>query len=236
MFFIMTIRLSVALSDFAVFAIGTVLMVIIYQFGWISGGHFNPAVSIAIIVRGNVDSFPARDYVQWIMYIVSQLLGAMIGGIFGNVIGGNEVCLAGPYVDEDSYNLGQGFLGEFFFTLLLTYVVLHTGTHQGGNQFYGLAIGFSLFIAANCIGSITGCAINPAVWFGLNMAGLICDSDDTNRFDQIWLYWGSQIVAACLSGVLFRFIYAPAHEQLQVVKMSAHRITHQSDLEIESMK
>ena len=233
MFFIMTIRLSAALSFFAPFSIGTILMVVIYQFGWISGGHMNPAVSIAILIRGNVDSFSTKDIPQFAMYIVSQLLGAMMGGIFGNVIGGKGVCGPGPYV-QDGYNLGQGFLGEFFFTFLLTYVVLHTGTHQAGNQFYGLAIGFSLFIAVCCIGGITGCAINPSVWFGLTMAGLICDADE-NHFDEIWLYWGSQILAACLSGVLFRYLYEPAFKKLDeengpaAVELNAHHVTQQSE-------
>ena len=212
MFLIMTIRLSGVLSEFAPFAIGTLLMVLVYQFGWISGGHYNPAVSIAILIRGNFDC------TRFTMYIISQFIGAIVGGIFGNIIGGEAVCTAGPYVDETSYSLAQGYAGELFFTFLLTYVVLHTGTHQDGNQFYGLSIGFSLFVAINCIGSITGCAINPAVWLGLNIAGIICDTDDTVKLDQIWLYWCSEIIAGCVSGFLFRFVYLPAHEQLENIK------------------
>ena len=236
MFFILSIRLSAVLSDFAPLAIGSILMVAIYQFGWISGGHFNPAVSTAILIRGNVDSFSTKDYGQFLMYIISQLLGAMTGGIFGNIIGGNDVCTRGPYVDTDDYSLGQGFLAELFFTFLLTFVVLHTGTHQSGNQFYGLSIGFSLFIGVCCIGSITGCAINPSVWFGLNMAGIICDTDDNVRLDQIWLYWGAQIIAACISGILFRFIYEPAYKILDLangpseVELNAHHVTQQSEV------
>jgi len=184
-FLVLVIKMAAGLNSvFAVFAIGFGLMTLVYQFGWISGAHYNPAVTTAIVFRGNVNGFPSDNYRQIAMYIHCQLVGALLGGFASYFLGGNDACSFVPSIDTDTNSLSEAFFSEFFFTALLCSAVIHTGTHQNGNQFYGLAIGASLLVGAICIGSISGAVLNPAVWFGLLVPALACvDNTDSLQFE-----------------------------------------------------
>lgn len=149
----------------AALAIGLILMSLVYAGGHISGGHYNPAVSLAAAIRG---ALPAGDFIP---YVVSQVLGAI--GAFALISMLTEL----PDITMCSYSMIQILIGEFLFTFALCYVVLATATsvETKGNSYYGLAIGAIVTAGAFVAGGVI-CygAFNPAVALGLWMLHLSC--------------------------------------------------------------
>src|SRR2546423_239709 len=115
-------------------AIGAALMVMVYAGGHISGAHYNPAVTLAILLRGKLN---AADVLP---YIVAQLAGAALAAVAVKFL------RAGIDVTAIAPKMGPALLAEFLFTFALVYVVLNAATAEGtsGNSFYGLAIGFTV--------------------------------------------------------------------------------------------
>ena len=128
-------------------AIGAVLMVMVYAGGHISGGHYNPAVTLGILIRGKLQ--PADVVPYWIAQLAGATLAAFLVSKF---------LRAGVAVTPMTPNVGPVLLAEFLFTFALVYVVLNTATAEGtsGNSFYGLAIGMTVMIGAFAVGDISG--------------------------------------------------------------------------------
>ena len=147
-------------------AIGFVLMVMIYAGGHVSGGHYNPAVSVAAAIRG------ALDWEQVVPYWISQTVGAAAAAALAiyAVPVQSQTC-------DCPFSLPQLIIGEFLFTFALCYVVLHVATAKAteGNSFYGFAIGSTVTVGAFAVGGIL-CfgAFNPAVALGLGVLGVAC--------------------------------------------------------------
>lgn len=149
-------------------AIGSILMVMIFAGGHISGGHYNPAVTLAVALRGRLPS------VEVPVYVCAQLLGAALAaGAVYYLKGANQPLVNAT--DAPVYGIGQIAFAEFLFTFALAYVVLNVATAKGnaGNSFYGLAIGFTVAAGAFAVGPISGGAFNPAVATGCLIMGLI---------------------------------------------------------------
>ena len=142
-------------------AIGSVLMVMVFAGGHVSGGHFNPAVSTAVFLRGRMSAN------EFIPYLVTQFVAAVLAGLLVRYVGGRE-----PHTAVAS--AGKMLIAEFMFTFALAWVVLHVATSRGtlGNSFYGLAIGFTVVIGAFAVGGISGGAFNPAIAIGAMVTGL----------------------------------------------------------------
>ena len=167
-------------------AIGTTLMVMVYAGGYISGGHYNPAVTLGVWLRGKCQT---KDVP---FYMIAQILGGVCASLLTlRLKGGSLITAATP-------NLQNVLIAELIFTFALVYVVLNTATSKktAGNSYYGLAIGFTLMAAAYAIGSISGCAINPAVAIGLTVMGL-------SKLSNLWVF----IVANLFGGALAAFIF-----------------------------
>ena len=135
-------------------AIGAALMVMVYAGGHISGGHYNPAVTLGVLIRGKVK---ASDVVP---YWVAQFAGAAVAALIVS-----KCFRAGVAVTPIAPHVGPALLAEFLFTFALVYVVLNAATAEGtsGNSFYGLAIGMTVMTGAFAVGDISGGAFNPAV-------------------------------------------------------------------------
>jgi len=179
-------------SVLAPFAIGSILMSMVFTYGHLSGGHYNPAVSFAVMIRGKLT--PKR----WVFYAMSQVIGGICGAALGNYIlpEGFDTPVPG-YVDNQ---LGPAFAAEFFFSLALCTTVLNTATtiSAGQNSFYGLAIGFTVLSAAVAVGPICGAVFNPAVGTGLlAIAG---------KGSDIWFYWAAPMCGGAVAGVMFHLI------------------------------
>ena len=145
-------------------AIGFVLMVMVYAGGYISGGHYNPAVSLACAIRG------ALEWKQWIPYAVSQILGGSIAALIINLLSGG---LDAPA--KVSFSLATILIAEFLFTFALCYVVLNTATSKKteGNSYYGLAIGSTVMVGAFAVGNVCMGAFNPAVAISAEIMGAV---------------------------------------------------------------
>src|SRR3954451_17163036 len=166
-------------------AIGSVLMVMVFAGGHVSGGHFNPAVSTAVFVRGRM---AANEFGS---YIATQLVAAVIAGLVVRYVGGREAHILVA-------SSGKMLIAEFIFTFALAWVVLHVATARGtqGNSFYGLAIGFTVVAGAYAVGGISGAAFNPAIAVGAMVTGLFAWSD-------IWIYFLADFAGAAAAAYSF---------------------------------
>jgi len=171
-------------------AIGASLMVMIFAGGHISGGHFNPAVSLAVWIRGKL---PTADLLP---YWVAQVLGAVVAAF------------AVAFFKETSPAPGQfvggvpaALLAEFLFTYALAWVVLNTGTAKGtaGNSFYGLAIGMTVMTGAYAVGGISGGAFNPAVATGISVMGL-------QPWSNLWVFLVANFAGGAFAALTYKFV------------------------------
>jgi aquaporin Z len=191
-FLVLTIGCCVVIGGAGVIAplaIGSILMVMIYAGGHISGGHFNPAVTLGVWVRGRC---PTSDVVP---YWAAQVIGAVVAALALNYLKGDVT--AKPLVLKP----GPALLAEFLFTFALVYVVLNSATAKGtaNNSFYGLAIGFTVLAGAFSVGSISGAAFNPAVAIGISIMGL-------SAWANIWIYLLACFAGGLGAGVVFKFL------------------------------
>jgi aquaporin Z len=191
-FLVLTIGLTVlGGTPLAPIAIGSVLMVMVYMGGHISGAHYNPAVSVAILIRGKME---ARDLVP---YILAQLGGAILASLAVMVIAGDTFAPA-PAAEA---GLVAVLLSEALFTFALSLVVLNVATDDAtaGNHYYGLAIGFTVLAGAFAVGSISGGVFNPAVGTGPILVDALAGD---GAFDKLWIYWvGPLLGSVAAAGV-----------------------------------
>jgi aquaporin Z len=175
---------------FAPLAIGSALMVMVYAGGHISGGHFNPAVTLGALVRGRIGGRDAAAY--WVV----QLVGAALAGWLVRWV---ILPVRDTALQLSGHAMGAAFVVELIFTFALVYVVLNVATSRDhpNNSFYGLAIGFTVLVGAFAVGSISGGIFNPAVFVGGAITGLFA-------WSNIWVYFLAQLLAGALAGLTFR--------------------------------
>ncbi|TDI73466.1 MAG: porin [Bacteroidetes bacterium] len=175
-FLVLTIGLVVATgSPLAPLAIGSVLMVMVYMGGHISGAHYNPAVTLGVWMRGSIETGDVAKYMG------VQLLGALLGAAISSYLTGETLTVA------HSGNMIPALVAEFLFTFALVLVVLNVATSDAtsGNSYFGLAIGFTVMVGAFAVGGISGGAFNPAVGIG----AIIVDITMGNgSFGDGWIY------------------------------------------------
>jgi len=171
-------------------AIGAALMVMVFAGGHISGGHYNPAVTLGVLIRGKVK--PADVVPYWIAQFLAAVIAAWL------VI----KCLRlGVPVTAIAPKMGPALLAEFLFTFALVYVVLNSATAEGtaGNSFYGLAIGMTVMVGAFAVGDISGGAFNPAVALGITTMGI-------SSWNNIWMYLVADLVGGAVAALVFNII------------------------------
>jgi aquaporin Z len=175
-------------GPFAPLAIGSVLMVMVFAGGHVSGGHFNPAVSTAVLLRRRM----APN--EFVAYVVAQFAAAVLAGFVVRYVGGREAQL-------HVASAGKMLVAEFLFTFALAWVVLHVATARGtlGNSFYGLAIGFTVVAGAYALGGTSGGAFNPAIALGAMVTGLF-------KWSNIWIYLIADFLGAAVAAVAFLYV------------------------------
>jgi len=163
----------------------------------VSGAHFNPAVSLAIHLV-----YPEKFSLQkMIKYMVTQCTGALIAALLT------------WWIMDDTFTLSPGsnrtafdvMCVEAFFATALCLVVLNVATtkQDANNSYFGLAIGFTVVASAFGIGPVSGCAINPAVSFGT----MVVHFFNTGKgLAYLVVYFGTPLIGAFASSLLFRFI------------------------------
>lgn len=192
-FLVLTIGCCVVVSNagtMAPLAIGSALMVMIFAGGHISGAHYNPAVTLAVYLRGKC---PAGDVPG---YMIAQVSGAAVAAAVTLILKGKGDPAAAEVFQPD---ILKALLAEFLFTFALCYVVLNVATAKGttGNSFYGLAIGFTVLTGAYAVGPISLGVFNPAVAVGLSILGL-------SKIANIWIYLLANFAAGALAAVVFK--------------------------------
>jgi len=168
-------------------AIGAALMIMVYAGGHISGGHYNPAVTLGVWLRGRCD---AKDVAP---YMIVQMLGAIVAG---SVV---KYLRAGTLVTPMNPAVVPALVAEFLFTFALVYVVLNVATAKGtaNNSFYGLAIGMTLMTGVFAVGDISCGAFNPAVALGVSVLGL-------STWPHIWIYLVADFLGGAVAAAAFK--------------------------------
>lgn len=204
-FLVLTIALAVHTSgdNFAIvgpLAIGSVLMLMVYMGGHISGAHYNPAVTLGVFLRGKC------SVIDVIPYMIAQVAGAVAATYLGFWMSGADSMLL-PAPGGEAPDLLKCVINEGVFTFALVLVVLNTATSPKteGNSFYGLAIGFTVMVAAYVGGGISGGAYNPAVGIGPILANM------TNGLETFPTYFWIYLIGPFAGGVAAALIYHLQH-------------------------
>jgi len=173
-------------------AIGCALMIMVYAGGAISGGHYNPAVTLGL---ASVKKMPGSDVIP---YIVSQLLGGIAAFLLGGYIYKSGGIHPGAGIDAT-----KALIVEAIFTFALVLVVLNVACSKAtvGNSYFGLAIGFTIVVAATGGGPLSGGAFNPAVGISATVADVVYNK---TGWQDIWLYIVGPIVGGLLAAMIWR--------------------------------
>jgi len=192
-FLVLTVGMTViepgVAGELAPLAIGSALMIMVYAGGHVSGGHYNPAVTVAVWLRGRCSKADVPGYLgsQFAAGIVAALV---VLGLKGD-----------PTVTPKDITIFPALIAELIGTFALAYVVLNVATAKAtsGNSYYGLAIGFTVTTMAFALGGISGGAFNPAVAVGITVMHLA-------KVSNLWLYLTANLAAGALAAFTFRFI------------------------------
>ena len=186
--------LTVALTGSPI-AIGFILVALVYMGGYISGAHYNPAVTIGLWISKKLDRRTAFRYI----------LAQLVGGIAASAVYGfikKDFFIPGPDV---KVGMASAFFIEMLFTFLLVSVVHHVAASDKtkGNQYYGLAIGFTVMAAAIAGGPISGGAFNPAV----GVSPLLYDvTNISTHISSIMLYTVAPVTGGILGALVFKYL------------------------------
>ncbi len=195
-FLILTICMTVigGTGAMAPLAIGSALMVMVFAGGHISGAHYNPAVTLAVYLRGKCDASDVASH------MIAQVVGGGLAAVIAVYILTNSGSIA-PTPADLSSKVVPALLAEILGTFALCYVVLNTATAQGtsGNSFYGLVIGFTVMVMAYSFGGISGGAFNPAVAVGVSVAGL-------SGWGSIWILLVGNFIGGAAAAFVFNFV------------------------------
>ncbi len=195
-------------GNLAPLAIGSALMVMIFAGGHISGAHYNPAVTLAVFLRGKCAGSDVLPYMG------AQVLGAMVAAATVIFMKGGAAIPT-----EASFDVLRVLIAEFLFTFALCYVVLNVATSEGtdGNSFYGLAIGFTVLVGAYSVGPISGGAFNPAVAVGVAIMGL-------SKVTNILVYFIAQFAGGAAAAGAFR-LFNPEEFPEVIAESAAQPVT-----------
>ena len=179
-------------SPLAPLAIGVTLTAMIFAGGHISGAHYNPAVTLAVWIRGKIDSADVPGYVA------AQTSGAIAAAAIAHFVVGTDAPSA---LSLSGSALGKALVAEALVTFALAYVVLNvaTSSDHDGNSFYGLAIGFTVMAGAVAVGGISGGVFNPAVAVGVSTAGMV-------SWSMLWVYLVANLAGGAIAGIAFRLL------------------------------
>jgi aquaporin Z len=178
-------------------AIGSSLMIMVYMGGAISGGHYNPAVSLAVFLRGKLKS---KDF---IFYLTAQLVGAVAASLMVYSILGKTFAPA----PAPGVHAIRALLVEFLFTFALALVVLNTATapQTEGNSYFGLAIGFTVVVGAIAGGGISGGAFNPAVGTGPILVSTVFGDGTLANW---WIYLVGPFAGGAAAAAVYLYLHS----------------------------
>jgi aquaporin Z len=197
-FLVLTVCLSVHYNSMPGLAIGAILMVMVYMGGPISGGHYNPGVSLGVALRGKLSYGDMIAY--WIAQVVGAICAVLIGWLF---VGHTDVPGVKAFTGG---TVTSAVIAElvFSFALVLTVLTTATSARSAGNSYFGLAIGFTVGAGVFAVGALTGAAFNSAVGVGVVMFGL-------SAVQNLWVYVVANLLGGAVAAAAFRFISPEDH-------------------------
>lgn len=206
--FVLTIPLAqLGVGALAPLPVGFMLAAMCFTFGYVSGAHFNPAISFAVFLNG------LMTLRRLVCYVFAQLLASFMASLYGSAIVGLSIPV--PQIDPNLFHLWQGLVCEMVYTFALTSVVLHVcHSRQRTNDMYGFAVGFALTAAGFAVGGITGGAFNPAVATGTQLVA--CIGGNCHPLFFFWVYWIAPFGGALIASVLFQVL--DTHERREQSK------------------
>ncbi|HEX3219113.1 MAG TPA: aquaporin [Candidatus Limnocylindria bacterium] len=174
---------------------GLALAVMVSAFGAISGGHFNPAVTVAVRLAGRI------EWTHAAAYVVAQLIGAAAAGYLLAAVMPEAAAMAsflGTPTLDPAISIGAGIAIEAVLTLVLVFAVFGTAVDRRAPRLGGMAIG--LAVAADVLmgGPLTGAAMNPARWFGPALA--------SGHWDNWYVWWVGPLIGAIVAAVIYRYV------------------------------
>ena len=183
-------------------AIGLGLAVLVYMGAHISGAHYNPAVSLSMLINKQI------QLKEFSFYVASQLLGSVVATYLVVSLGNEDF-----NVVSNTSDISRFFLAEILFTFLLVFVILNVALNKNlkGNQFYGLAIGLTVTAGAFSVGDISGAVFNPAVSFGPSFFSFIDPQvvgNDISSSDFFLYYLISGIIGSVVASYLYKKVYS----------------------------
>jgi len=169
-------------------AIGSALAVMIYAGGHISGGHYNPAVTLAVWLRGK------SSRVDALAYMAAQVLAGAAAALVVLFLKDNSAT-------SGTIESGPALVAEFLFTFALAFMVLNVATAKSteGNNYFGFAIGFTVMVGAYAVGSVSGGVFNPAVAVGITIMGLA-------ELSNIWIYLVATLLGGAAAALAFNSV------------------------------
>jgi aquaporin Z len=171
-------------------AIGASLMVMVFAGGHVSGGHYNPAVTLAVWMRGRCDTKDVIPY--WIAQLAAAFIAAWIV---------HKMKMPGSATPLVLASWKPAFVAEFLFTFALCWVVLNVATSKAttGNSYYGLAIGMTVMTGAFAVGGVSGGAFNPAVATGITLMGL-------EFWSNTWVLIAGEVAGAVAAATAYKLV------------------------------
>jgi MIP family channel proteins len=174
---------------------GLVLAVLVSAFGPISGGHFNPAVTVAVRLAGRI------EWTHAAAYVVAQLIGAAAAGFLLLAVmpaqAARESFLGTPTLGND-ISVVAGIVIEAVLTLVLIFAVFGTAVDWRAPRLGGMAIGLAVAADVMMGGPLTGAAMNPARWFGPALA--------SGHWDNWYVWWIGPLIGAIVAAVIYRYV------------------------------
>ena len=152
-------------------AIGLGLAVLVYMGAHVSGAHYNPAVSLAMLIN---EKLSPKEMGFYIFY---QLLGAVFATYTLYFLGNEDFSVV-----SNASDISQFIVAEILFAFLLVFVILNVALNKNieGNQYFGLAIGLTVTAGAFSVGDISGAVFNPAISFGASVYSFVDPEVGTN--------------------------------------------------------
>ncbi len=182
-------------------AFGAIVLVTVYVFGYISGNHINPAVTLGLAVTGK---FPWKSVPG---YIIAQVLGAIAGsyaivGVLG--MRASELGLGVAAYNAETVPVAQALFAEFIGTFILVFGVFGVIHRKAAAGFAGIAIGFVVFAAIIPVAPTTGASINPARTTGPMIVQSLLGGDVA--WEQYWVYIVAEVLGGIVAALLFGVI------------------------------
>ncbi len=194
------------------FAFGLTVLTMAYAVGHISGGHFNPAVTIGLWSAGRCAS---RHVIP---YIVAQVIGAIVAAVvLWLIASGKPGWVAGGFaangygdLSPGKYGLGSCFLSEVVMTFFFLFIIIGTTSKGAAVGFAGIPIGLALTLIHLVSIPVTNTSVNPARSTG---PALFAGGE---YIAQLWLFWLAPIIGAVIAGLLTRWMQEPVSDTVVV--------------------